>query len=136
MYLQATAHLPATANEALLDDDGNHEFPQVAGAFCASNVAGVLNSNAVCQDEDCQGTNAEAQDYGFVNWLGVTEGYQGGGLGKWLLLRTRNEMLERGYRHTAISTAVSNHRAFLFYSNYGYRVVDWTYGLSKSLLED
>ena len=57
-------------------------------------------------------------------------------LGKWLLLRTRNEMLERGYRHTAISTAVSNHRAFLFYSNYGYRVVDWTYGLSKSLLED
>ena len=85
---------------------------------------------------DCGGNfsaNPAAQDYGFVNWLGVGEPYQGSGLGRWLLLNTRNQLLQAGYRHTAISTAVDNYRAFLFYSNYGYRVVDWTYQLSKGL---
>ena len=75
----------------------------------------------------------EAQDYGFVNWLGVEEPYQHQGLGKLLLFRARNEMLGAGYRHTAISTARHNNRAFLFYSNHGYRFVDWTCQLSKSL---
>ena len=36
--------------------------------------------------------------------------------------------LKRGYVHMAISTAWDNYRAFLFYSNCGYRAVDWTYG--------
>ena len=75
----------------------------------------------------------DAQDFGFVNWLGVEEPYQRRGLGKLLLFRARNEMLEAGYRHTAISTARHNNRAFLFYSNHGYRFVDWTCQLSKSL---
>ncbi len=75
----------------------------------------------------------DAQDYGFVNWLGVEKPYRHLGLGKLLLFRGRNEMLTAGYRHTAISTARHNNRAFLFYSNHGYRVVDWTYQLSKTL---
>ena len=74
----------------------------------------------------------DARDFGFV-WLGVEEPYQHRGLGKLLLFRARNEMLAAGYRHTAISTARHNNRAFLFYSNHGYRFVDWTCQLSKSL---
>ena len=76
----------------------------------------------------------DAQDYGFVDWLGVERPYQHRGLGKLLLFRGRNEMLAAGYRHTAISTALHNNRAFLFYSNHGYRLVDWTYQLSKPLV--
>ena len=75
----------------------------------------------------------DAQDYGFVDWLGVEQPYQHLGLGKLLLFRGRNEMLSSGYRHTAISTALHNNRAFLFYSNHGYRLVDWTYQLDKTL---
>ena len=59
--------------------------------------------------------------------------YRHRGLGKPLLFRGRNEILSAGYRHTAISTALHNNRAFLFYSNHGYRLVDWTYQLSKTL---
>jgi ribosomal protein S18 acetylase RimI-like enzyme len=40
---------------------------------------------------------------------------------------------ERGYRHGAISTAHDNDRAFLFYSNHGFCVADWTYEFSKKL---
>ena len=38
-----------------------------------------------------------------------------------------------GYRHAAISTDLRNYRAALFYGNYGYRVVDYTYGWNKEL---
>lgn len=34
---------------------------------------------------------------------------------------------------TAISTNRNNSRAFLLYSNHGYHVVDWTYGLARKL---
>ena len=40
---------------------------------------------------------------------------------------------EHGYRHGAISTAFDNDRAFLFYTNYGFRVVDWTYEFAREL---
>jgi len=38
-----------------------------------------------------------------------------------------------GFRHAAISTALHNHRAFLFYSNFGYHVADWTYDSRRDL---
>lgn len=38
---------------------------------------------------------------------------------------------ELGYKHAAISNAVSNYRAFMFYTNYGFQVTDWTYGWEK-----
>ena len=55
------------------------------------------------------------------------------GLGRYLLQRALREMHGAGYRHAAISTHWRNYRAFLFYSNYGYRVVDWTYGLRREI---
>jgi len=42
-------------------------------------------------------------------------------------------MRQSGYRHVVVSTAANNHVAFVFYSNLGFEVSDWTFGLSKIL---
>jgi GNAT superfamily N-acetyltransferase len=75
----------------------------------------------------------EAQDWWFVKWIGVEEDVQGQGLGRYLLQRALLEMRGAGYRHAAISTARYNYRAALFYTNLGYRVVDWTYEYEREL---
>ena len=69
----------------------------------------------------------------FCNSLAVDESQQGRGLGRFLLIHAMYLAKERGYRHGAISTAHDNDRAFLFYSNHGFRVADWTYEFSKKL---
>ena len=69
----------------------------------------------------------------FVKWLGVDESWQGRGVGKYLLQRTLNDAYELGYRRAGISTAWDNHRAFGFYSNFGFSVSDWTYGWAKNM---
>ena len=76
---------------------------------------------------------ADAQDWFLTVWLGIDEKLRGQGLGRHLLARARQELHAVGYRHAAISTSWDNHRAFLFYSNHGYRVCDWTYGFSRPL---
>ncbi len=76
---------------------------------------------------------AEAQDWLFVRWLGIDDEHQGAGLGRQLLQHALKEMHAVGYRHAAISTDWKNYRAFVFYSNYGFRVTDWTYGLAREL---
>ena len=76
---------------------------------------------------------AEAQDWVFTTWLGVSERMQGRGLGRYLLQRGLSEARGAGYRHAVISTAWDNYRAMLFYGNHGYRFVDWTYGLGRDL---
>lgn len=75
----------------------------------------------------------EAQDWVFVDWLGVDEQYQGAGLGRYLLQRNLQEMKGAGYRHASITTIRQNHRALLFYSNYGFQRVDWTYSYERDL---
>jgi len=89
----------------------------------------------VCESVSCGDFSRadEAQDWLFTTWLGVAEQFQGRKLGLHLLQRTLREMHAIGYRHAAISTDWQNFRAFLFYSNYGYRVVDWTYALGREL---
>ena len=120
-----------------LDFDVGLEWPQKRGQRPGCHVKAMqgekLLGECVVDSGGDFSSSRQAQDYGFVNWLGVDEAYRGSGLGKWLLFHARNQMLGQGYGHTAISTAVDNYRAFLFYSNHGYRVVDWTYELSKSL---
>ena len=56
--------------------------------------------------------------------LGIEDEFQGQGLGRYLLQHALQEMHKVGYRHAAISSGLDNHRAFLFYNNCGYRVVD------------
>ena len=75
----------------------------------------------------------EAEDWFMTTWIGVEREFQGRGLGRHLLRRALIEMRRAGYRHAAISTERRNCRAFLFYANFGYRVVDWTYGYGREL---
>lgn len=71
-------------------------------------------------------SGAPAQEWVFTAWLWVDDSLQGRGLGRYLLLRALAEARAVGYRHAAISTDWTNHRAILFYGNIGYRAVDWT----------
>ena len=73
------------------------------------------------------------QDWLFTEWLAVSKEHQGQGLGRHLLRRALQEMYGAGYRHASKSTDWKNHRAFLFYSNFGYKVADWTYAFGRSL---
>jgi GNAT superfamily N-acetyltransferase len=90
---------------------------------------------AICKCVSCgeYSTADEAQDWLFTTWLGVQEDLHGKGLGRHLLRRALLEMHGVGYQHASISTAVDNYRAALFYTNFGYRVMDWTYGLGRDL---
>ena len=82
-----------------------------------------------------------ASDIAFTTWLGVPvrntatrlHPSQGKGLGKTLLAESLRVMKKMGYKHAAISTALYNHRAQLFYSNMGYALTDWTYSLQRVL---
>ncbi len=89
----------------------------------------------VCESVSCGDFSRadEAQDWLFTTWLGISEQFQGKRLGLHLLRRALQEMHGIGYRHAAISTDWRNFRAFLFYSNCGYHVVDWTYALGRKL---
>ena len=80
-------------------------------------------------------THPDAQDWVYTHWIGVEDEYQGQGLGKYLLQYSLQEMHKVGYRHAALSTDWNNYRALLFYSNFGYRAVDWTYAYEKVLSE-
>ena len=80
-------------------------------------------------------SHTDAQDWLHTVWLGIEGEFQGQGLGHYLLQYELQEMHKVGYRHAAISTNWENYRAFLFYSNCGYRVVDWTYEYEKVLSE-
>ena len=81
-------------------------------------------------------SHPDAQNWLHTTWLGIEDEFQGQGLGRYLLQYELQEMHKVGYRHAAISTNWENYRAFLFYSNCGYRVVDWTYGYEKILSEE
>ena len=74
-----------------------------------------------------------AQDWLHTVYLEVEDEFQGQGLGRYLLQYALQEMHKVGYRHAAISTGWDDYRALLFYSNCGYRVVDWTYEFVKDL---
>jgi ribosomal protein S18 acetylase RimI-like enzyme len=63
----------------------------------------------------------------------VEEDFQGQGLGRSLMRRTLAAGREVGYRHASISTDWRNFRAFMFYSNFGYHVADWTYSYARTV---
>ena len=78
-------------------------------------------------------SHPDAQDWLHTVGLDIKDAFQGQGFGRNLLQYALKEMHKIGYRHAAISTHWENYRAFLFYSNCGYRVVDWTYELQKAI---
>ena len=89
----------------------------------------------VCWNVSCGefSSHAEVQDWLYTDWLGVEDNFQGKGLGKYLLQYSLQEMHKVGYKHASLSTDWNNNLALLFYSNCGYRVVDWTYAYEKVL---
>jgi GNAT superfamily N-acetyltransferase len=80
-------------------------------------------------------SHPDAQNWLHTVYLEIEGEFQGQGLGRYLLQYALQEMKKIGYRHAAISTGWDDYRALLFYSNCGYRVVDWTYGYEKVLSE-
>ena len=89
----------------------------------------------ICTSLSCAAIARDAalEDWHFCDGLSINDEWQGRGLGRHLLERARLEMYAVGYRHAAISTSLKNYRALQFYSNYGYRVVDYTYVWDKDL---
>jgi GNAT superfamily N-acetyltransferase len=113
------------------------EYPQGAGRRPGVTVRAWRGEEqaGVCVNE-CVGDYAPpraAQDWLFTEWLGVENDYQGRGLGRSLLRRALAAAREVGYRHASISTDWRNFRAFTFYSNFGYRVRDWTYSYARTV---
>ena len=76
----------------------------------------------------------QAQDWVYTRWLGVDEAWRGRGLGRYLMRRALHALYDVGYRHATICTLGDNHRAFLLYTNLGYRAVDWTHAYEKALV--
>jgi len=77
----------------------------------------------------------ELKEWCFCTGLHLDEEMQGKGLGKYLLARGLREARARGPRHALISTDWNNHRAYLFYTNLGFRFLDRTFGFSRDLSE-
>ena len=88
---------------------------------------------SVCGGETS--SHPDAQDWLYTVYLEIADRCQGQGLGKFLLRYSLQEMKKIGYQHATISTGWDDYRALLFYSNCGYRVVDWTYEFVKDLSE-
>ncbi len=90
---------------------------------------------AVCQNVSAGefSRDRDAQEWIFTSWLKVNDEFQGQGLGQQLLTHALWEAQRIGYRHASISNAWDNYRAFLFYTNFGYEVVDWTYGYRREI---
>lgn len=112
--------------------DGRGQFPNCT-VLAHQNGEQVGICESICGGEFS--SHADAQAWFHTVWLGIEDDFQGQGLGRYLLQYALQEMKKIGYRHAAISTAWDNYRAFLFYSNCGYRTVDWTYEFVKNLSE-
>jgi GNAT superfamily N-acetyltransferase len=93
------------------------------------------NQIAECWNASCgeRAPGSGAEDWCLTTWLHVEEACRGRRLGAHMLALALAEMREFGYRHAAISTSWTNHRAQLFYANFGYQTSDWTYAVSKTL---
>ena len=101
-------------------------------AYQKGEKVGVCNS--VCGGEFS--SHPDAQDWVYTEWLCVEDKFQGKGLGKYLLYYSLQEMHKIGYRHASLNTECYEYLPILFYSNCGYRVVDWTYDFVKILSKD
>ena len=58
--------------------------------------------------------------YGYILWMGVSPGWQGGGLGRQLYHEMERRMHEEGVRMAFVDTARSNTGAIKFFKRMGY----------------
>lgn len=73
----------------------------------------------------------EISEWCFCTSLHIDEPLQGKGLGKYMLSLGLQEAREKGLRHAMISTDWNNYRAYLFYTNFGFRFLDRTFSFRK-----
>lgn len=106
---------------------------RLPGIYLEARHHGKKIGECVCLSAGEFSNREEVEDWVFTQWLGVAGTYQGIGLGRFLLASALGEALSIGYRNAAISTAWDNHRALLFYANFGYRAVDWTRQFRRTL---
>ena len=114
-----TIHQPGKGRLPDLTVKAYHKGQEIGE--CISTSAGTFSKRDV------------VEDWIFTQWLGISEPFQGKGLGSYLLESALTESCKVGYRHAAISTALDNHRALLFYANCGYHAVDWTRQFTATL---
>jgi len=120
-------HIKVTISERT----GNAYLPGViVTAFRDGKEIGLCESASAGEHSKAH----EAQDWVFITGLWIVNEMQGKGLGRYLLARNLWEARKLGYKNTVISTDWKNFRALLFYTNYGYSVVDTCYEFSKSLI--
>ena len=123
--------MPAATDE----DDGVHSMRDNAVFVAAEggSVLGYVHAAIAAPKEQ------EPAETGVMRFLWYRPGHRSAGqklleTGEdYLRGRALVEMKKAGYRHAAISAGWDNYRAISFYSNYGYRVVDWAYGLQRGL---
>ena len=112
------------------------DWEQGSGQRPNCSVSAYLDGEKIGECESVSGgefsSHPDAQDWLHTTGLDIEDPHQGQGIGRYLLQYSLQEMCKVGYRHATISTDWENYRAFLFYSNCGYRVVDWTYELEKT----
>ncbi len=111
------------------------EWEQGRGQLPNCTVTAYLDGKEIGDCDAVSGgqfsSHPDAQDWFYTAAIAIEGPFQGRGIGRYLLQYSLQEMRKVGYRHAAISTDWENYRAFLFYSNCGYRAVDWTYKLEK-----
>ncbi|MFC1637145.1 GNAT family N-acetyltransferase [Planctomycetota bacterium] len=123
-------HIDLDARTSVLWEEGLTARPNVrVRAYLEDTQVAECFAHGIADYSD----DETARDWFILAWLAVDESFRGKYLGRHLLERTMLEMRQAGYRHAVISTAANNHPAFVFYSNLGFEVSDWTFGLSKIL---
>lgn len=137
VYLRWPDYRPPEPDEPPFPVDLELEWPQGRGelpglivrALRDGEQVGICVNLSLGEYSDAP----DAQRAFLTKWLGIEEPAQGVGLGRFLLATALRELHRAGYRDAVISTSWTNHRACLFYSNFGYRANDWTYALSRGL---
>ncbi len=71
--------------------------------------------------------------YGYVSWLGVEEGYQGGGVGLRLFRKLEERFREDGVRMVIVDTEAENARAITFFNMIGFSPSRQHVWLTKTL---
>lgn len=110
---------------------GRGDLPNLdINAYRNGNLVGECESESIGEFVNAK----EAQNWIFISGLWIEQNEQKNGWGRYLLQRNLWESQKLGYKHTAISTDWRNYRALLFYTNYGYYLVDTSYEFVKSIV--
>jgi ribosomal protein S18 acetylase RimI-like enzyme len=108
--------------------DGGGQLPDFA---LTATYAGESVGECLTHSVGRYSRASEAQRTLFTAWLGVSDGWQGKGWGRYLLMRSLSVGRQLGYQSAVISADARNYRALLLYTNAGYKVANCGYSFRK-----